>query len=295
MKFLAGVSEKIILKGKEAEDAFRNFKKRLFIKTVLKMSPGSCGFTLLMALFTLQNLKKEKYAIERIVRYKEVLGSSENNARFVFKCFYSRSYDILYRHLFVENPQRYLQYIHIDGKEHVRRLLGQDTGVILISGHFGPNIRNLLFKEVFGIDAVAFVGPTYKEEIDTSSGKLYETLSLYKYYLVGEERQLQEWLKKNEWIVFLNDYPVKKRESNIQTLFGKRVYFSELPFKLALELNIPLLFFGTTRIKNQYQVSIMPLDNFKTKQEGLAKYISIVEDLLRRDPYASFFTATNQF
>jgi hypothetical protein len=295
MKFLAGVSEKIILKGKEAEDAFRNFKKRLFIKTVLKMSPGSCGFTLLMALFTLQNLKKEKYAIERIVRYKEVLGSSENNARFVFKCFYSRSYDILYRHLFVENPQRYLQYIHIDGKEHVRRLLGQDTGVILISGHFGPNIRNLLFKEVFGIDAVAFVGPTYKEEIDTSSGKLYETLSLYKYYLVGEERQLQEGLKKNEWIVFLNDYPVKKRESNIQTLFGKRVYFSELPFKLALELNIPLLFFGTTRIKNQYQVSIMPLDNFKTKQEGLAKYISIVEDLLRRDPYASFFTATNQF
>lgn len=295
MKFLAGVSEKIILKGKEAEDAFRNFKKRLFIKTVLKMSPGSCGFTLLMALFTLQNLKKEKYAIERIVRYKEVLGSSENNARFVFKCFYSRSYDILYRHLFVENPQRYLQYIHIDGKEHVRRLLGQDTGVILISGHFGPNIRNLLFKEVFGIDAVAFVGPTYKEEIDTSSGKLYETLSLYKYYLVGEERQLQEGLKKKEWIVFLNDYPVKKRESNIQTLFGKRVYFSELPFKLALELNIPLLFFGTTRIKNQYQVSIMPLDNFKTKQEGLAKYISIVEDLLRRDPYASFFTATNQF
>lgn len=295
MKFLAGVSEKIILKGKEAEDAFRNFKKRLFIKTVLKMSPGSCGFTLLMALFTLQNLKKEKYAIERIVRYKEVLGSSENNARFVFKCFYSRSYDILYRHLFVENPQRYLQHIHIDGKEHVRRLLGQDTGVILISGHFGPNIRNLLFKEVFGIDAVAFVGPTYKEEIDTSSGKLYETLSLYKYYLVGEERQLQEGLKKNEWIVFLNDYPVKKRESNIQTLFGKRVYFSELPFKLALELNIPLLFFGTTRIKNQYQVSIMPLDNFKTKQEGLAKYISIVEDLLRRDPYASFFTATNQF
>ena len=259
------------------------------------MSPGSCGFTLLMALFTLQNLKKEKYAIERIVRYKEVLGSSENNARFVFKCFYSRSYDILYRHLFVENPQRYLQYIHIDGKEHVRRLLGQDTGVILISGHFGPNIRNLLFKEVFGIDAVAFVGPTYKEEIDTSSGKLYETLSLYKYYLVGEERQLQEGLKKNEWIVFLNDYPVKKRESNIQTLFGKRVYFSELPFKLALELNIPLLFFGTTRIKNQYQVSIMPLDNFKTKQEGLAKYISIVEDLLRRDPYAGFFTAANQF
>jgi len=295
MKFLAGVSEKIILKGKEAEDAFRNFKRRLFIKTVLKMSPGSCGFTLLMALFTLQNLKKEKYAIERIVRYKEVLGSSENNARFVFKCFYSRSYDMVYRHLFVENPQKYLQYIHIDGKEHVRRLLGQDTGVILISGHFGPNIRNLLFKEVFGIDAVAFVGPTYKEEIDTSSGKLYETLSLYKYYLVGEERQLQEGLKKKEWIVFLNDYPVKKRESNIQTLFGKRVYFSELPFKLALELNIPLLFFGTTRIKNQYQVSILPLDNFKTKQEGLAKYISIVEDLLRRDPYASFFTATNQF
>ncbi len=240
-------------------------------------------------------LKKEKYAIERIVRYKEALGSTENNARFVFKCFYSLSYDMLYRHLFAENPQKYLQYIHMDGKEHVRRLIAQDTGVILISGHFGPKIRNLMFKEVFGIDAASFVSPDYKEEIDTSSGKLYETLSLYKYYLVGEERKLQEGLKKKEWIIFLNDYPVKKRDSNIQTLFGKRVYFSELPFKLALELNIPLLFFGTTRIKNQYQVSILPLDNFKTKKEGLSKYISIVEDLLRRDPYAGFFTAANQF
>ncbi len=295
MMFLAGVSKKIILKGKEIEDAFRNFKNRLFIKAALKMSPGSCGFTLLMTLFTLQNLKKEKYAIERIVRYKEALGSTENNARFVFKCFYSLSYDMLYRHLFAENPQKYLQYIHMDGKEHVRRLIAQDTGVILISGHFGPKIRNLIFKEVFGIDAASFVSPDYKEEIDTSSGKLYETLSLYKYYLVGEERKLQEGLKKKEWIIFLNDYPVKKRDSNIQTLFGKRVYFSELPFKLALELNIPLLFFGTTRIKNQYQVSILPLDNFKTKKEGLSKYISIVEDLLRRDPYAGFFTAANQF
>ena len=295
MKSLAGVSEKIILKGKEAEDAFRNFRKRLFMKTVLKMSPGSCSFTLLMTLFTLQNLKKEKYAIERIVRYKEALGSTENNARFVFKCFYSLSYDMLYRHLFAENPQKYLQYIHMDGKEHVRRLLAQDTGVILISGHFGPKIRNLLFKEVFGIDAASFVGPTYKEEIDPSSGKLYEILSLCKYYIVGEEKQLQEGLKKKEWIIFLNDYPVKKRESNNQTLFGKRVYFSELPFKISLEQNIPLLFLGTTRIKHKYQISILPLDNFQTKQEGLAKYISIVEDLLRRDPYAGFFTAANQF
>ena len=290
-----GIKKKFILAGKGIEHVVRDLKKRLFMETALKTLPGSYRFRFLMALFTLRNVKKQRHVIQKIIQYKKVLNYPQNNITFVFNCFLSLSYDMLFPHLLVENPQKYLQYVSIEGEEYVRRLLDQDTGVILISGHFGPKFRAILFKEALGINTPSFIGPAYRDKIANSSSKLYKTLSLYKYYIVGEEKQLQEGLRKKEWIVFLNDYPVKKKESNNQTMFGKKVYFSELQFKISLEQNIPLLFFGTTRIKHKYQISILPLDNFQTKQEGLEKYVALVEGLLHRDPYAGFFTAEHHF
>jgi hypothetical protein len=52
---------------------------------------------------------------------------------------------------------------------------------------------------------------------------------------------------------------------------------------------------GTTRIKRQYHVSILPIDEFQKQAEGLGKYIALMEKLLCRDPYAGSFIADNHF
>ena len=87
----------------------------------------------------------------------------------------------------------------------------------------------------------------------------------------------------------------KKKRLYNYTLLGKNVYFSELPFKVSIKYNIPILFVGTIRIKHQYHVSILPIDKFQTQQEGLEKYIKLIEELLCRDPYAGFYIAESQF
>ena len=100
---------------------------------------------------------------------------------------------------------------------------------------------------------------------------------------------------RREWINFLNDVPVKKRDSNNQTLFGKNIYLSELPFKMAIKYNIPILFVGMTRNKRQYTVSILPIDEFNTPKEGLEKYIALLAEFLCKNPYASMYIAENHF
>lgn len=70
---------------------------------------------------------------------------------------------------------------------------------------------------------------------------------------------------------------------------------SELPFKISIQYNIPILFVGITKRKRQYYVSIIPIDDFNTQQEGLKKYIALIEKLLCRDPYAGNFIAETHF
>ncbi len=273
----------------------REIKKKIFIETVLKIPLNLYRFFFMMFFFTLRNLRKQRNAIGNIIRYKKALNSSQSNVMFVFNCFLSKIYDMIFPHLLAENPKKYLKYVCIEGKEYVRQCLDINTGVILISGHCGPNFRALLFKEIFGIDVSTFIGSIWKEKICNSSAKFYKINSSFKYYTVGEEKQFQEGLLRKEWIIFLNDCPVIKRGSINYTLLGKNVYFSELPFKVSIKYKIPILFVGTTRIKHRYHVSILPIDKFQTQQEGLEKYIKLIEELLCRDPYAGFYIAESQF
>jgi lauroyl/myristoyl acyltransferase len=269
--------------------------KKLVLKTALWTPLNSHRFTFMLSVLTLWYAFRCGQKIPGILRYKKAIHNSENNIAFVFNCFLSHNYDRIFPHLLAENPEKYLQYVSIEGKEYVRELAGRNTGVILISGHFGPMFRTLLFKEAFGIGVSSFSNAYLKDKVSNSLAKLHKVNSSYTYYAVGEEKQFQEGLLRKEWINFLNDLPLKKRESNNQTLFGKKIYLSELPFKLSLKYNIPVLFVGTTRIKRQYYVTIMPINGFHTQQEGLGMYLALVEKLLCRDPYASIYIAETFF
>jgi lauroyl/myristoyl acyltransferase len=273
-----------------------NEKVEKFVLKAASWTPlNSCRFLFILVVVTLWNIYIFREIIGNIIRYKKAINNSQRNVVFVYNCFLSESYNWIFRHLVAENPNKYLKYVSIEGKEYVRRLMDKDTGVILISGHFGPMFRTLLFKELFGIGVSSFATADNKKKYLNSPEKKNKIISSFPIYAVGEEKQFQEGLLRKEWINFLNDVPVEKRGSHNYTLFGKNIYLSEFPFKVSLKYNIPILFVGTTRIKRQYHVSIMPMNEFHTQGEGLEKYIALLETLLCRDPYAGSFIAEYHF
>lgn len=268
---------------------------KVVIKAALWTPLNSYRFLFIFGFLALQHFHIGRKKIGNIIRYKKAIKNSQRNIVFLFNCFLNRGYDWIFPCLFAENPRKYWKYVCIDGKEYVKQLMDKDTGVILISGHFGPILQTLLFKEVFGISLSTFASAEVKKRIFNSSAKIDKIKSSFPYYVVGEEKQFQEGLLRKEWINFLNDVPVKKRSSDNPNLFGKDVYLSELPFKVSLKYNIPILFVGMTRIKRQYHVSILPISEFSTQREGLEKYVALLEKLLSRDPYAGTFIAEVHF
>jgi len=269
--------------------------KLLVLRIALRLPLNSYRFTMMLNAWTLWYAFRRRHKIGGILRYKKALKNSQNSIAFVFNCFRSHNYGRIFPHLLAENPKKYLRYIRMEGEKHVRQMISKDTGVILISGHFGPMFRTFLFKEVFDIGVSTFSNMRFKEKVSASRAKLHQVNSSFPYYAVGEEKQFQEGLLRKEWINFLNDVPVGKRDSNQQTLFGKRIYFSELPFKLSLKYNIPVLFVGTTKISRDFFVSIAPIEGFQTPAEGLRQYIGLVEKTLIRDPYANLYIAETFF
>jgi len=280
---------------KNAMEKFKQKVKNAVLKITLRTPLNSYRFHFILIVMTLWNIYRNRAKISNIARYKKATNNSQPNIIFIFNCFMAESYSRIFPQLLAENPGRYMKYVCIEGKDYIRQLMDEDTGVILISGHFGPMFRSLLFKEAFGKEVSSFAHSAYKNKISNASVKLYRINSSFPYYAVGEEKQFEEGLLRGEWINFLNDVPVKKRDSNNQTLFGKNIYLSELPFKVAIKYNIPILFVGITRNKRQYTVSIRPMDKFNTPKEGLGKYIALLAELLCNDPYAATYIAENHF
>jgi lauroyl/myristoyl acyltransferase len=274
---------------------FNEKAEKVVFKTALRTPLNSYRFLFILVFVTLWDIYMCREKIGSIMRYKKAINNSQTNIVFLFNCFLSKNYDWIFNHLVAENHDKYLKYVSIEGKEYVRQLKDKDKGVILISGHFGPQFRTLLFKEVFGIGASSFASEDNKKYFTNSPEKKNKIISSFPIYAVGEEKQFQEGLLRKEWINFLNDVPVEERGSHNHTLFGKKIYLSEFPFKVAIKYNIPILFVGTTRIKRQYHVSILPMDEFYTPGEGLEKYIVLMENLLYRDPYAGIIIAEYHF
>lgn len=283
------------------ENAVKRLKggvKKVVIKIALWTPLNSYRFFFVLVVSTLWIAYTCRKKIGNILGYKETIKNSQNNIVFLFNYFLSKTYGRLFPHLIAENPKKYLKYVSIEGAEYVRQLIDNDRGVILISGHFGhmsPTLRALLFKGVFGISVSSFMTAENKKYFLNSSAKKHKVFSSYPIYTVGEEKQFLEGLLRKEWISFLNDISLKQRGHCNHTLFSKNIYFSELPFKLSIKYNIPILFLGTTRIKRQYLLSILPIDSFCTQEEGLEKYISLIEKILCYDPYASNFIAEKYF
>lgn len=280
---------------KKAVAKFKEKTKSNIFKFSLRVPLESWRFSLILFFFTFWTAYVSRPYFGNILKYKRAIKNSDGNLKFLFNCFFRKSYDRLFPQLLAEDPGKYLKYVRIEGEEHIRRLREKNTGVILLSGHFGPAFRSLVFKEALGMDVSTFSDGNYRKKISNSSAKLYRINSSFPYYAVGEEKQFQEALQRGEWINFLNDVPLKKRDSQNFTLFGKEMYVSELPFKVSLKNNIPILFVGVTRKKLRYHVSVMPMDNFSTQKEGLSKYILLLEKVLSADPYSGVFIAERHF
>jgi hypothetical protein len=120
--------------------------------------------------------------IGNIALYKKAINNSQLNIIFIFNCFMGESYSRIFPHLLAENPGRYMKYVCIEGKDYVQRLIDKDTGVILISGHFGPMFRSLVFKEAFGKDVSSFVNTDYRKKVCNASAILHKINSSFPYY-----------------------------------------------------------------------------------------------------------------
>jgi len=281
---------------KESVAQFKEKTKNSAFKAVLRLPPDSCIFRFVLVVFTFWTAYLSRKRIANLLKYKKAVNNTEGNIRFLFKCYFRKSYDRIFPHLLAENPGKYLKYVRMEGEEHIKRFKENNTGVIVLSGHFGPAFRTLLFKEVYSMPVSTFVDSSYKIKVCNSPAKLYRINSSFPYYGVGEEKQFREALQRGEWINFLNDVPLmKKRDSQNIAILGQRVFLSELPFKVSVNDNIPILFIGVTLKKLRYTVSALPMDKFDTQKNGLGKYLLLIENVLRADHYSGIYIGENHF
>lgn len=280
---------------KESVDKIKIKTKNAAFKMALRLPLDSFIFRCVLVVFTFWTAWLSRKTTANLLRYKKAVNNTEGNIRFLFNCYFRKSYDRIFPHLLAEDPERYMKYVRIEGVEHIKRLREKNTGVIMLSGHFGPAFRTLVFKEALGLNVSTFSDGSYRKKISTSSAKLYRINSSLPYYAVGEEKQFQEALTRGEWISFLDDVPVKKRDPENFSIFGREIYVSELPFKTSLQYNIPILFVGVTRKNRRYYISVEPMEKFGSQKEGLGKYVRLLEKVLSADPYSGIFIAENHF
>lgn len=146
---------------------FNEITGKYILKTALVIPLNSFRFSFILVVITLWDILNCRKIIGSLLRYRKAIKSTQTSF-ILFKCFMSRNYDWLFQYLIAENPKQYLQYVCMEGEEYVRRLMKKDTGVILISGHFGPLFRTLIFKEIFGIGVSNFAGVVNKNIFTTS-------------------------------------------------------------------------------------------------------------------------------
>lgn len=227
---------------------------------------------------------------KQLLRYKDLVACADNSLKFLVYFFLRRSTDLISGMMIVENPEKFLPNIQINGQEYVQKLKSNRHGVLVISNHGGPiMLQTFLFTQIMGIPLGSFTNRmsrwAKKRSILLEGEKVFKSLPCYR---TGEEKSLLKGLLSGGWVNMLLDTPMAYENANCR-LLNRDTALSLFPFRVSIKHSIPLLFVGIVQSfkDGTIKVSIEPVENFSTSTQGLEQYAEKLERLLREDPYGN--------
>lgn len=182
-----------------------------------------------------------------------------------------------------------------DGIEHIKNLLQQKKGGILLTAHIGNfNLARHFFDNehnpaVVNLVMTDFEHKQIKNYLESVTGK-----STLKTIVLQDDLshifKMKLALQRNELLVFAADRYMKGTKTLEQEFLGKAVQFPQGPFKLALRNSIPVLFVNIMREKNfHYHFYARPAgENLRTGKELLKLYIENLESMVKKYPHQWF-------
>ncbi len=179
-----------------------------------------------------------------------------------------------------------------DGIHHIKNLLQQKKGGILLTAHIGNfNLARHFFDyehnpAIVNLVLTDFEHKQIKNYLESVTGKSTLKIIVLKDDL-SHIFKMREALKQNELLVFAADRYLKDAKTYKAEFLGKEVKFPQGPFKLAVRNNIPVLFVNIMRERNfHYHFFARPAgDTEKTGKDLLKSYIENLEMMVKKYPH----------
>ena len=187
---------------------------------------------------------------------------------------------------------RHKYTFEFDGIDHIKEVLQQKKGGILLTAHIGNfNLARHFFDNehnpaVVNLVMTDFEHRQIKNYLESVTGK-----STLKTIVLEDDLshifKMKEALQRNELLVFAADRYMKGSKTFTHNFLGKEVQFPQGPFKLAVRNSIPVLFVNIMRERNfHYHFYARPAGpGLKTGKELLKLYLENLEIMVKKYPH----------
>lgn len=161
-------------------------------------------------------------------------------------------------------------------------------GAILLGAHYGPVTENLILRrEDMKVTQLVSRIMTDRRKF-MSQALLSRQVRFFdlemKAVPCGSEVSLIRALRNGELIGMFIDNPAGISESPVEFL-GKQLRLSRFPFKLSLRYGSPLFVMLAERDRKDGYIYRLTRLSFSTVEEGLNKYLALLEKNIRCDPF----------
>lgn len=182
-----------------------------------------------------------------------------------------------------------------DGVGHIKNMLANKKGGILISAHIGNfEIANYFFDEIDNHSQINLV--TSDEEHENIKGYLEEIThkSKVKLIIVKEDLshifEINHALSKGEMVCFTGDRFVPGTQTFEEQLLGKKAKFPAGPFILASRLKAPVLFVYVMKENNKHYhlYARKSKAGYRDAKKLLQEYTGSLEAMLKKYPFQWF-------
>lgn len=189
------------------------------------------------------------------------------------------------------SPDRFADYIHIEGAEHIHKARRQGKGILFFTAHMGNWELAPLFYALLGVPGSVVYRPLDEPFLERLVADLR---SRYGLELIPNKRAMRPILKslrRNRMVSLLMDQNVDWYEGVFVDFFGRSACTSKGLALLALKSEAPVIPGFIFRRNGYFQVRILkevPLirtgDRTRDIELNTQQYARVIEDIIRTAP-----------
>ena len=235
-----------------------------------------------------------------LIYIKSIILPARSSAGFLLRFFLERGRERVWATVFCDNYKKLKGAFQLQQRDVLKKVLPQDKGVLLVSGHYGPVLYSFLLR-MQGIAVHPVIALGKKNYIDQV--KRYCVPPLLSSYIVSlyasdpivagqSEKKLIRCLQNKEHVLMhidvdtRNNTPQKIKFCEDVDMYGVPMRMSLFPFKVARAYDVPIVFcFFQKQNALGYTLSLIPCQPFATPSEGLAQYITILKQHIMMNPF----------